>query len=139
MKTIIVSVAILYVERKVLLCQRSYSSRYPLKWEFPGGKKESDETAYETMCRECKEELGITVSRATLLHENVSTYDDGGSFTVSFFLVTSFEGEIIGKVFNDFKWVDPNDLLQFDLLSGNIDFCRVLPEMLTEFELSRQK
>ncbi|HXF99361.1 MAG TPA: NUDIX domain-containing protein, partial [Bacteroidota bacterium] len=39
-----VSVGILLRNGHVLACQRKRSARYPLKWEFPGGKLEPGET-----------------------------------------------------------------------------------------------
>ena len=42
--------------RRVLLCQRKKDARYPLKWEFPGGKLEPNEHPDECLRRELFEE-----------------------------------------------------------------------------------
>ena len=42
----------------VLACQRKSTMRYPLKWEFPGGKVEPGERPEQTVFRELYEELG---------------------------------------------------------------------------------
>lgn len=56
-----VTCAIIEHKGKVLICQRSAQMRLPLKWEFPGGKVEPDESKEECLAREIREELGITI------------------------------------------------------------------------------
>ncbi|GEM64180.1 hypothetical protein SF1_21620 [Sphingobacterium faecium NBRC 15299] len=52
--------------KKVLICQRSAKMKHPMKWEFPGGKIEPEESKEDCLQREIKEELGmiITIDRA---------------------------------------------------------------------------
>lgn len=58
-----IQVACAVIERDglVLATQRSSRMSLPLKWEFPGGKRESGELLQECLLRELQEELGITV------------------------------------------------------------------------------
>ena len=44
---------------KILICQRTRHQPMPLKWEFPGGKVEPDESPENALFRELEEELGI--------------------------------------------------------------------------------
>lgn len=53
--------AILTVENKVLLFQRSELMTNPLLWEFPGGKIKLGESTDDAIVRECFEELNIVV------------------------------------------------------------------------------
>jgi len=50
--------AIIVNDGKVLICQRSRTDSFPLKWEFPGGKVEAGETHARALAREIMEELG---------------------------------------------------------------------------------
>ena len=43
----------------VLIAQRKRTGQHPLKWEFPGGKVEPNETPEAALIRELDEELGI--------------------------------------------------------------------------------
>lgn len=53
--------ALIYKDDKILITQRSELMSNPLKWEFPGGKIQNNETAFNAVKRECKEEMGILV------------------------------------------------------------------------------
>lgn len=61
-----VTCAIIEHNNKVLICQCSSMMKLPMKWQFPGGKIEQDESKEDCLQREVKEELGmiITIDRA---------------------------------------------------------------------------
>ena len=107
--------------RHVLLCQRSKHSRYGLKWEFPGGKVEAGETASDCLRRELREELDIDASIGELYHRQNYVYPDSGTFDVHYYIVPSFSGQIVNRVFESLSWVPVKDLQNFDILEGNAD------------------
>lgn len=121
---------ILYNNNNVLLCQRKRGSRYELFWEFPGGKVEENETADAALIRELQEELSITITSFTPLREYKTEYNDGGVFTVTFYLVTQWQGEPHNNVFEDMKWCTPTSVLDYNVLEGNIPICKELPTLL---------
>ncbi len=47
---------------RFLICQRPISKTRALEWEFVGGKVEPHETKEQALVRECREELGVTVT-----------------------------------------------------------------------------
>ena len=59
---------------ELLIDQRLESSSMGGMWEFPGGKKNSDELIEKTIERELKEELGILVKVGTKLLSFEHTY-----------------------------------------------------------------
>jgi 8-oxo-dGTP diphosphatase len=113
---------------RVLLCQRTQTARYALKWEFPGGKLENNEPLEECLRRELREELGIAAEVGTLFHHQHFVYPDSGSFDVFYYFVKSFTGEIVNKVFARWQWVPLTELHQYDILEGNRDVIRRLAE-----------
>jgi 8-oxo-dGTP diphosphatase len=60
---------------KVLAGQRSPALSFPLKWEFPGGKAEKNESDEEALLREIKEELDVEVE---IIHKLPVTSKDQG-------------------------------------------------------------
>lgn len=56
-----VSCAIIISDSKILAVQRGLGSSHPWKWEFPGGKINSDETAAQCVIREIEEELQLRI------------------------------------------------------------------------------
>jgi 8-oxo-dGTP diphosphatase len=62
-KTIIIDVACALIRRNdhFLAVRRSQRMPHPGKWEFPGGKIEPEETSFECIVREIREELGLDV------------------------------------------------------------------------------
>lgn len=64
MKTIEVVAAVFQKENKILCMQRKESSHKEtsLKFEFPGGKREKEETHLEALVREIKEEMNLNLN-----------------------------------------------------------------------------
>jgi HKD family nuclease len=52
-----VTCAIIHFNDKILVTQRSEKMKLPLKWEFPGGKLEEDESEIDCIKREIREEI----------------------------------------------------------------------------------
>jgi 8-oxo-dGTP diphosphatase len=131
-----VAVGILLRDGKVLACQRNATVRYALKWEFPGGKIETGETAREALERELREELSVRIVRAEPFHVQEWTYPDSaegandGKFRVQYFTVPAFEGEPVNHVFARIRWVTLDELSTLDLLEGNRDAVALLGSKL---------
>ncbi|GEP02713.1 (deoxy)nucleoside triphosphate pyrophosphohydrolase [Methylobacterium oxalidis] len=58
---LVVAVALVDADGRVLLAQRPPGKQLAGLWEFPGGKVEAGERPEATLIRELAEELGITV------------------------------------------------------------------------------
>jgi len=121
-----VAVGILMKNGRVLACQRKRTARYPLKWEFPGGKLEDNESPEHALVREIREELGIEAVVGEQLHiqewvyeESVTDTHRDGAFRVYYFLVPSFSGSPTNKTFEQIRWVTPAELQSMDILEGN--------------------
>jgi 8-oxo-dGTP diphosphatase len=122
MNTTKVAVAIFERNGRVLACQRKQGSRYEFKWEFPGGKVEEGETIEQCLHRELREELSVEIGPVGRTEKELSHYPDGGTYEVAFCFVKDFVGELKNNVFEQFKWVTPDELRTMDILEGNKDF-----------------
>ena len=117
-----VAVAVFIMNNRVLMCQRKKSSRYPLKWEFPGGKVEQGESIEQGLRRELREELSIDAGPVEYTETEVSHYDDGSVYEVNYCFLGSFSGTMKNNVFEDVRWVTASELPTYDILQGNIGF-----------------
>ena len=61
MNTIEVAAGLVFRDQKLLITQRYPDAHLGGLWEFPGGKRECDETFAQCLARELREELGIEV------------------------------------------------------------------------------
>ena len=112
--------------RSVLLCQRTKEAKYPLKWEFPGGKVEDGEEIIDCLSRELREELGLTIGPPSLFHIQEAIYPDSGHYEVHYYLIGEISGTMINKVFHRVEWVDVRNLLSYDILEGNREVVDIL-------------
>lgn len=117
------------------MCQRKRTTRYPFKWEFPGGKLEPGESAEQCLLRELAEELGIQATIGLLYHQQHAVYPDTGAFDVFYYNVPSFQGNIVNHAFETYAWVPVRDLPSYDNLEGNRD---VINKLLADDEIHQQ-
>lgn len=68
--------ALIWDKERFLACQRPESKARGGLWEFVGGKVEPGETKPQALIRECREELGITVSVGETFLELTHQYPD---------------------------------------------------------------
>jgi len=122
-----VAAAIISNDSKILIAKRPAHKYLGGYWEFPGGKIEAGETPEVCLHRELAEELDITVKINRFLTEQVFQYE---KFTVCLkvFLCSWEEGEISLNDHDEYKWVQKEQLLSFNLAPADIP--------LVEFYLS---
>jgi len=114
-----VAAGLIIQSSSILVCQRKRTARYPLQWEFPGGKLEFGETAAECLHRELHEELGIDAVIGREFHRHEWIYPDSGAFFVYFHFVDSFPGTPINNVFEQIQWIPLRELSSIEMLEGN--------------------
>lgn len=129
-----VTCAIIIKEGKVLVTQRSEKMSLPLKWEFPGGKIDPNETAIDCINREIKEELNIEIEILQMLNPKQFDYE---MFSINLipFLSCYLSGDIILSEHRDYKWLKRDELQFIDWAPADIP---VLDEFL-KLDLWRNK
>jgi 8-oxo-dGTP diphosphatase len=108
-----VTCAIIVEGNKILVTQRSEKMSLPLKWEFPGGKIEENETAEICILREIKEELNLEIEIITRLESKKFDYP---SFSINLipFISKYLSGIINLNEHKDFKWLTKEELILLD-------------------------
>ena len=87
-------------------------------WEFPGGKVELNERHYDSLVRELKEELNITVKSASPLMQISHDYSDK-SVTLDIWKVTKFDGYAEGVEGQETRWVPLSELRDYNFPTAN--------------------
>lgn len=114
-----VSAAIIIIDGKVLLARRAKGESLAGYWEFPGGKREEDETIEQCLVREIKEELEVDIE--VLGHFGVSDHEyPGGKIRLVALLCEIQSGTPTVSVHDAVEWVAVGDLLQYQLAPADI-------------------
>ena len=120
-----VTAAILLKDNKIIIAKRGPNDRLANKWEFPGGKVETNETPEQCLKREMKEEFDIDVSVGEYLGSNIHHYDHISIELMAY--RTYWENrEIDLKDHDDFKWVSLEQLTEFDFAPADMVFVEKL-------------
>ena len=108
-----VSAAFIKNGLKILICRRGEGKNCSGMWEFPGGKREKDETGEQALERECMEELGITVSAGSLLADTVYEYPDR-TIHLSLYEAVITDGSPACLEHSEILWVEADGLKKYD-------------------------
>ena len=114
-----VAAALLFFGNEILICQRPKNKGNALLWEFPGGKLEPGETPEECLIRECREELGITVSVFEQYAEATHTYPDC-TVHLRFYLAFTRERPKLLE-HNDMRFVTRDELCDYTFCPADSD------------------
>lgn len=110
----------------ILIGQRERTARHPLKWEFPGGKVNSDETPEAALVRELQEELAIEARIDREITRYNYQYPGRTPILLVFYRVAQFEGDPVNQAFERIAWVPSDTLPEYDFLEGDLDFIKML-------------
>lgn len=114
--------ALIWDKDKFLICQRPANKARALLWEFVGGKVERGETPEEALMRECREEIGVSVTVRDRFAECEYEYDDI-VIRLTVFNATISEGCPERLEHADMRWITPSQI-------GDFKFCPADAEIL---------
>tara|TARA_B110000114_G_scaffold107847_1_gene113222 strand:+ start:270 stop:647 length:378 start_codon:yes stop_codon:yes gene_type:complete len=118
MKVTDVVAAIIKKDNLYLVTQRNRNKHMGLKWEFPGGKVEANETLKESLTREIYEELNIDINVYEKLAEE-SYQDSEINIVIHYFLCTIKDGVINLNEHEAMEWIDKTDFDKYDFVEGD--------------------
>ena len=107
-----VAAALIWKENRFMICQRPAHKSCGLLWEFVGGKAEPGETLPETLIRECREELGVTVQVGEPFMEVTHQYPDI-TVHLTLFHASIAQGEPQKLEHADIRWITPEEIPQY--------------------------
>ncbi len=119
MKQVHVAVGVVLKGDETFITRRLAHQHQGGKWEFPGGKVESNETVTAALKRELKEEIGIDIEVTEPLVVIEHDYSDK-VVKLDVHRVFSFSGEPQGLEGQEGMWVPIHELANLDFPDANV-------------------
>jgi 8-oxo-dGTP diphosphatase len=113
---LVVAVALVDADDRVLIAQRPEGKQLAGLWEFPGGKLEPGERPEDALIRELREELGIEVKAACLAPLTFAShaYPDF-HLLMPLFVCRSWDGFVQSREGQALKWVKAKALRDYPM------------------------
>ena len=129
--TLVVACALLDVDKRVLIAQRPEGKALAGLWEFPGGKVEPGERPEQTLIRELREEIGISVNEACLAPLTFAShaYDDF-HLLMPLYICRRWEGTVTAQEGQQLAWVKPNKLRDYPMPPADVPLVSHLMALL---------
>ena len=108
-----------------LLAKRNKEKYMGLKWEFPGGKVEKDESFEEALSREILEELNVNIE----IHNKVAEeryQDDEINIVLHYYVCSLIDTDIVLSEHEAIEWVKKQDFLNYEFVPGDGDITSLI-------------
>jgi 8-oxo-dGTP diphosphatase len=119
-----VSAGIFTENGKTLLAKRKGGSLSGY-WEFPGGKRENNETIFECLEREIKEEFNVECKALRLFCESIYEYEHG-AIKLMAIVAELADKNIVLSAHDEYAWVEKNKLLDYKLAPADVYVAELL-------------
>ena len=128
---LVVAVALIDADNRVLIAQRPPGKQLGGLWEFPGGKIEAGERPERALVRELAEELGVTVKEECLAPLTFAShaYEDF-HLLMPLYVCRRWEGFAQPREGQTLKWVHARDLRQYPMPPADEPLLPALVELL---------
>ncbi len=126
MKIVRVAVGIIINKKnQILIAKRASHQHQGNKWEFPGGKVESNETSQQALKRELKEELGVEIQNSTHLIDINHKYKNK-LIQLEVYEVKNWLGDAVGREGQPLQWVEQSELSNYEFPDANAEILSIL-------------
>ena len=128
---LVVAVALVDVDGRVLIAQRPDKKMMGGLWEFPGGKVEIGELPEEALIRELDEELGIDVSEKCLAPFTFASHGYlDCHLLMPLYVCRVWEGQVTPNEGQKLKWVRPLELKKYPMPPADVPLVAMLRDLL---------
>lgn len=128
---LVVAVALIDIDRRVLISQRPHGKNLAGLWEFPGGKVEVGETPEAALIRELHEELGISVQEPCLAPLAFASHSyEEFHLLMPLYVCRRWSGFAEAREGQALKWAKAQDLRSFPMPPADEPLIPPLIELL---------
>ena len=130
-RVLVVAVALVDADNRVLLAQRPPGKSMAGLWEFPGGKVGDNESPEVALCRELNEELGIDVSDSCLAPFTFAShrYPDF-QLLMPLYICRRWNGTVTPREGQQLAWVKPMRLADYPMPPADVPLVAMLRDFL---------
>lgn len=129
--------ALIEKDNKYLIAKRSTGDPNVLgKWEFPGGKVETNEDEMKAIEREIYEEFELIIEAVNFIVNNVCEYPDK-IVDLRLYKCKYIEGDFRLHDHSEYRWAETSELLNYDLAPADIPLAEYLNERSMIYEIKR--
>jgi 8-oxo-dGTP diphosphatase len=108
---LVVAIAMVDADGRILLAQRPAGKQHAGLWEFPGGKVDSGEAPERALIREVEEELGVSISAACIAPATFASVSFGErSLLLLLYVCRKWQGVPRAIEAAALRWVRPVDM-----------------------------
>ena len=128
---LVVAVALIDPDGRILLSKRPEGKSLAGLWEFPGGKVETGERPEQALIRELKEELGINVEQSCLAPLTFAShaYEDF-HLLMPLYVCRRWKGIAQGLEGQEIKWVRAKSLRDYPMPPADLPLIPHLVDLL---------
>ena len=128
---LVVAVALVDADGRVLLARRPPGKAMEGLWEFPGGKLAAGETPEQALIRELREELGIDTEQSCLAPLAFASHGYGDfHLLMPLYVCRVWNGTVVPKEGQELRWVRPARLRDFPMPPADAPLIPVLRDLL---------
>jgi len=128
---LVVAVALIDVDGRVLLAERPEGKSMAGLWEFPGGKVHQGETPEASLIRELKEELGIDVTASCLAPFTFASHGyPEFHLLMPLYVCRKWHGSVTPREGQRLAWVRPNRLADYAMPPADKPLVAMLRDLL---------
>lgn len=128
---LVVAVALIDVDGRVLIAQRPEGKSMAGLWEFPGGKVDPGETPEAALIRELREELAINTELSCLAPFTFASHTyDGFHLLMPLYVCRTYQGIPQAREHQALRWVAPMRLKDFPMPPADKPLVAMLRDLL---------
>jgi 8-oxo-dGTP diphosphatase len=132
-KPLMLVVAAVFIDSdgRIFLTERPPGKMLAGYWEFPGGKIEPNERPEEALCRELKEELGITTSESCLYPLTFVSHNyDAFHLLMPTYILRQWGGIVTAKEGQRLAWTTMQDIKNYKIIPADAVIIEALRSQL---------
>jgi len=129
---LVVCVALIDEDGRVLIAQRPEGKSLEGFWEFPGGKVEMNESPETALIRELHEELGINTWGSCLAPLTFASHKyDEFHLLMPLYVCRRWSGIVQARENQALKWLTPAQILKVKMLPADLPLVACLRDLLS--------